>query len=195
MVTSHREASLLLAVVAPLALATSAALAAPPGAGRDEPRIVGPDTLAMHWTAVEPMAPVTYPPDLAARKVTGCVTLAYVIEADGHTSDFRTLEAAASSRSPLAKAQAIEQFAKSAAGTVAQWRFQAKDEPRRTLTATTVQYDDSGATSATQCGNGDLARALQKGKNWDRALRDLYEAKSRYWTAPQNERQPSAFIK
>lgn len=178
-----------------LALPASSVLAAEGADPSKDIRIAGPDALGSYWSPVDPASAVTYPPDLAARKVTGCVTLAYMVEPDGSTSGFRTLEADASARSPVARRQAIERFAQAAAGAVAQWRYQPKGEARRTLTATTVQFDDGGTGSAQRCGNGDLARALDKGKNWDRALRDLYEAKSRYWTAPQNERQPSAFIK
>jgi len=69
--------------------------------------MVGPDDLPAVRAAAWPLAPVPYPADLAARRVTGCVALACMIGPDGTTSEFRTLDAASSSRSPLAGREAV----------------------------------------------------------------------------------------
>ncbi|GAB6195555.1 energy transducer TonB [Lysobacter xanthus] len=153
----------------------------------DAPRVAAPAELASYWTPVSVPTPVPYPADLAARGVTGCVTLAYVIEPDGSTSGFRTLDAAASSRSPLAKRQAIEAFAQASAAAVSTWRFTPVADAARTLTATTVEFDGKGSAAGRQCQAGDVARALGKGKQWSSILRDLYETRWRLNTG-QNER-------
>jgi hypothetical protein len=155
-------------------------------AGEESPpqdiRIAGPEQLAAHWTPAGSPTGVPYPVELASRGVTGCLTLAYIIEPDGSTSSFRTLDAAASNRSPLAKRQAIEAFAKAAAAAVATWRFTPVDEPRRTLTATTVEFDGKDSAAAQQCEAGDVARALAKGRAWDGILQDLFQSRWRFNT-------------
>jgi len=165
----------------PVVLAVGLTGAAQAEESSTAPRMVGPDELPTYWT-VAAQAPVPYPADLASRDVTGCVTLAYMIEPDGRTSEFRTLDAAASSRSPLAKRQAIEAFAKAAAAAASTWRYTAVGEARRTLTAAVVEFGAEGSAAAEQCGNGDVARALRNGMEWNQVLRDLYEARWRFNT-------------
>ena len=145
------------------------------------PRMVGPEDLPTYST-VGAQALVPYPADLASRDVTGCVTLAYMIEPDGTTSGFRTLDAAASSRSPLAKRQAIEAFTRAAAAAASTWRYAPVGEARRTLTAAIVEFGPEASTAAVQCGSGDVARALRDGVEWKQVLRDLYETRWRFNT-------------
>ena len=161
-----------------VALAVGMAGAAQAQEASPAPRMIGPEELPTYWT-VAAQAPVPYPADLASRDVTGCVTLAYMIEPDGTTSEFRTLDAAASSRSPLAKRQAIEAFARAAAAAASTWRYAPVGEARRTLTASIVEFGVEGSAAAGQCGTGDVARALRNGVEWDEVLKDLYETRWR----------------
>jgi outer membrane biosynthesis protein TonB len=162
--------SILLAglALAPLAMAA--------GPTEPAPRVASPEDLPAYWRPASEPAPVPYPVDLASRGVTGCLTLAYVIEPDGSTADFRTLDASASSRSPVAKRQAIEAFARAAAAAVSTWRYTPVGEPQRTVTATSVEFNPNPAASSGHC---DAARALAKGNRWDGMLRDLYESRWR----------------
>lgn len=158
------------------------------GSGDKRFRIAGPDELAFYWKAGGTPMPVPYPADLASRGVTGCVTLAFMIEPDGTTSGFRTLDGAASSRSPIAKRQAIEAFAQAAAAAVSTWRFTPVEQAQMTTTATTVEFDGQGASAAAQqCATGDVGRALSQEKHWDGILRDVYETRWRLNTG-QNDR-------
>ncbi|WP_133500643.1 energy transducer TonB [Cognatilysobacter terrigena] len=183
----------LLAAVAALAAFSGAHAQLPAGAGT--PSVVAPDQLTAYWLPAAPLMPATYPSDLAARGTTGCVTLAYTIGVDGRTSDFHTLDADASARSPIARRQVIERFAQAAAGAVAQWQFKPAAEPKPTLTATTIQFDGNAASSPAACTNGNLAKALRDGKRFEDVLRNLYEAKARFWTQGQRDQQPSQFIR
>lgn len=160
-----------------------------------EPAVVAPDRLATYWTPAASLAPATYPADLVSRGTTGCVTLAYTIGADGQTSDFHTLDADASARSPIARRQVIERFAQAAAGAVAQWRFTPTGEARPTITATTIQFDGNATSTPDACKDGQLALALRDGKRFEQMLRDLYEAKARYWTQGTRGQQSNQFIR
>ncbi|MGY4516975.1 energy transducer TonB [Lysobacter sp. HA18] len=181
----------------PIALAVvsaSTASAEQPVSG-PTPIVVAPEQLTNYWSPASGLTPVTYPPDLASRGTTGCVTLAYTIGSDGRTSDFHTLDADASVRSPLAKRQVIERFAQAAAGAVAQWQFAPVGERMPTITATTVQFDGKAANSPDACKDGDIALALRDGERFEDVLRNLYEAKARFWTQGQRAQQPSQFIR
>lgn len=173
-----------------VALAVGIAGAAQAQEKQSAPRIAGPEELGLIWRATSPQMLVVYPEELAAKGTTGCVTLAFLIERDGTTSDFRTLDAAASSRSPLAKQQAIEAFARSAAASVANWRFTPVGEPIRTFTATTVDFDRERVAAGQTCRTGNIARALGRGRPWKDILRDVYEARFRYYTGENDRPQP-----
>jgi hypothetical protein len=170
----------ILVLLGSLALAPMLMAAEPKEAA---PRVASPDDLPTYWTPAGSTAPVPYPVELASRGVTGCLTLAYVIEPDGSTAEFRTLDATASSRSPVAKRQAIEAFARAAAAAISTWRYSPVGEAQRVLTATTVEFNPSPTASSGHC---DATRALAKGARWDGMLRDLYESRWRFNTGQLN---------
>lgn len=142
-------------------------------AERGELRIVGPDALAAVWTPLQ-LATPAYPQALAARGVTGCVTLSYVIGTDGRVSRVDLLDGTASPRAPLAERQAVESFADAAAVAMADWRFTPRDGAAPTLTAATLHFGDA-ADEAVTCPGTTTARLVGQGRPWDIVLQGAYK--------------------
>lgn len=146
-------------------------------------QVLGPDSIASSWTPVETVTPV-YPMRLAQRGVSGCVTLSYVIEADGRVSQVQMLDGRASPRSPIAEQLAIEQFADAASAAVSAMRFSPKGEARSTLTATTLHFGEP-ATSA-GCEGTLMARRLEQKRDWEGLLGSLATRRSFAYTPSEN---------
>ena len=128
-----------------------ALLAAAPVAAQQQPmRIVDEGKLdGVQVTAVagELPAPV-YPTAYADSGDDVCIAMAYTIEPDGSTGDFRVLRAWSSNSSNLeTNAKYSDAFVLAAAETVAQWRFAHQgDNTSPVGTVATLSFEGKGST-------------------------------------------------
>ena len=132
---------IVLAVAAVCAVAAGAV-----AAGRLE--IVSEHRSADSWKpAVDsPRVAVGYPAAVADKGADVCVSLGFMIQADGTTSDLTGLNAWSSTAADGRLApQAAEPFVRSAAAAVSMWKFEAvKARPRPIYTAATFAFEGSG---------------------------------------------------
>ncbi len=96
------------------------------------------------------LAAPAYPPQFATRGLDVCVSIGYLINADGSTSDFALLDgwnSETGTREPEAGFWAA--FAQASGAALQQWRFQARPEiarPTPVYTVATLLFGKAGAT-------------------------------------------------
>ena len=136
-----------------LALCCVLGLAAPAFAGEGI-AVVGEGGIRDKWMLKEgvPLVAPAYPPAFAARKDQVCVSLGYLLNADGTTSDFTLLQgwnSASGNNEPAP--DYWKTFAGAAAEALARWQFQPRPEvttPQPVFTAGTFAFGPGGGAAA-----------------------------------------------
>lgn len=147
---------LFLAVMATLGLPVAAA---------DRIPVVNENAIGSHWSVVPGTASTpAYPEAYASAQHQVCVTVGYLINADGHASDFALLKSWRDENNSRADGKFWSAFAGSASQALARQQFtprQGAAAPVPTYTSATFAFGpgDSAATQA-HCEIGDLAYRL-----------------------------------
>ena len=156
-------------------LAAVAALALPVAAA-DRIPVVDEGAIGDRWNAVPGtlFAPA-YPEAYAAGKEQVCVVIGYLLNADGHTSDFALLKSWSSGSNARSRTGFWEAFAGDASRALSMWKFAAKPgvaSPRPVYTAATFVFGPGspGETKA-HCAIPDLAERLAELRYDTRASR------------------------
>lgn len=128
--------TLLLAVLATLAL---------PVAASERIRIVNEGGIKDEWTLPPgaKLAAPSYPAEYAESPEDVCVVIGYLVNPDGHTSDFALLKSWSSGDNSSSRTEFWEAFARAASGALAQWQFAPRPEvksPRPTYTVGTFVF-------------------------------------------------------
>jgi len=130
------------------------------------PRVVSGDDLERWWRPLpEASAPPAYPVATAGQAPQACVSLGFVIGADGSTSTPVELESwreGSAARPPRAQ---IEAFVQAAARALSKWKFAPAGRARPVFTSATFAFDprgDAGDALAERCRIHDLPRHLRK---------------------------------
>lgn len=147
-----------------LLLASGAAVAADPIRVANEGGIKNAWMLAPGAKLAAP----AYPPQFASRGLDVCVSIGYLINADGSTSDFALLDgwnSETNTREPEEGFWAA--FAQASGAALQQWRFQPRPEiarPTPVYTVATMSFGKPGATASPElrqrCKIADLHEHL-----------------------------------
>lgn len=120
---------------------------------------------SLKWTPVaESIVKPDYPQAYASANPQVCLTVGYLINEDGHTSDFALLKSWSSAGNGRSSDQLWGAFAGSASQALAQWQFAPKEQggaatPMYTATTFVFGPGDSAATKA-RCAIADLTTRL-----------------------------------
>lgn len=160
------QASLLAALVA----------AALPATASNKIAVANEGAIGDKWTPVqETLAKPNYPVAYAEAQEQVCVAVGYLVNGDGHTSNFALLKSWNSSGPSRDSGKLWSAFAGSAAQAVAQWRFApnagvASPDPVYTVTTFVFGPGDPVATRSHCAIAGVAARLIELGRN-DRSSR------------------------
>ncbi|MGN6113315.1 MAG: hypothetical protein ACTHOC_10000 [Luteimonas sp.] len=146
-----------------LLFAAMAALAFP-AAAADRIPVAGEGTLGARWSAVPGtlFAPA-YPEAYAAGNEQVCVVIGYLLNADGHTSDFSLLKSWSSGSNARSRTDFWEAFAGDASRALSLWEFKARPgaTPQPVYTAATFVFGPGNpAETKAHCAIPDLAQRL-----------------------------------
>lgn len=156
--------------------AVLAALALPAMAAQ-QIRIVEEGGIRDEWTLPPgaTLAAPGYPAEYAAGADEVCVAIGYLINPDGHTSDFALLKSWSSQDNSRARGDYWEAFAGAASGALAQWRFVPRAEvasPRPVYTVATFMFGPTASTATRErCALADVSTRLLELRYNDRAGR------------------------
>lgn len=147
-----------------------------PATASDRIPIVDEGGANQQWTPVPGTVLMpAYPAEYASQPEEVCLTVGYLLNADGHTSDFALLKSWSSGGNPGSRTGFWETFAGAASQALAQWRFAPKPGVASTepvYTAATFVFGPTGATGVqAHCAISDLATRLLELRTNDRSRR------------------------
>lgn len=155
--------------------AALAAIALPASAA-DKIPVVNESTLGTQWTLVPEsrQAPV-YPSAYAAKQDKVCVTVGYVIGADGFTSDYSLVKSWSSANTSSRNTDYWGAFAEAASQALAQRQYAPKDgtAARPVFTSTTYAFGGDDEATQAHCAIADLATRMVELRYNDRANRKM----------------------
>ncbi|MGN6113311.1 MAG: hypothetical protein ACTHOC_09980 [Luteimonas sp.] len=160
-----------------LLLAAMAAVAFP-AAAADKIPVVEEEHLAEQWKivpATQLMPP--YPPAYASDPEEVCMVVGYLVNADGHTSDFALLKSWTSGENNRGRTQFWEEFGDLASRAVAQWKYvpagAAPSRPAYTATTFVFGKPDAVMDTRAHCLVPDLSERLAELRYDARASRRM----------------------
>jgi hypothetical protein len=147
-----------------LLLAAMAALALP-GAAAERIPVVDEGAIGDRWSAVPgTMFAPAYPEAYAAGNERVCVVIGYLLNADGHTSDFSLLKSWTSGSNARSRTEFWEAFAGDSSRVLSVWKFRARPgvtSPHPVYTAATFVFGPGNpAETKAHCAIPDLSRHL-----------------------------------
>ncbi len=146
-----------------LVLAALAALALP-AAAADRIPIANEGAISDHWSPVPGTILVpAYPEAYASHQEKVCLTIGYLLNADGHTSDFALLKSWSSGSNSRSKGKFWETFAGDSSQALAHWQFAPKPDvatPGPVYTAATFVFGPDSTETRTHCAISDLTTRL-----------------------------------
>lgn len=149
--------------VRPLLLAVLAAIVLP-AAAADRIPIANEGAIGDQWTLVPGSQLMPPYPDAYARDPEEvCLVVGYLVNADGHTSDFSLLKSWTSGSNSRTRKDFWSEFADMSSRALAQWRYAPKDATSRPIyTAATFVFGRpaNAADTRTHCEVSDLTQRL-----------------------------------
>jgi hypothetical protein len=147
-----------------LLLAAMAAIALPVAAA-DRIPVAGEGAIGDRWSAVPgTMFAPAYPEAYAAEQEQVCVVIGYLLNADGHTSDFSLLKSWSSGSNSRSRTEFWEAFASDSSRALSLWEFKPKPgvaSPQPVYTAATFVFGPGNpAQTKAHCAIPDLAERL-----------------------------------
>jgi len=135
-----------------------------PTMAADRIPIADEGTIGDRWSLVPGTRFVpAYPAEYASTPEEVCVTVGYLLNADGHTSDFALLKSWSSGSNSRGRTKFWETFAGAASEALARWQFAPEPgvTPRPVYTAATFTFGRVGATGTREhCAIADLTTRL-----------------------------------
>jgi hypothetical protein len=147
-----------------------------PVAAADRIPVADEGAIGDRWSAVPGtvFAPA-YPGAYAAEKEQVCVVIGYLLNADGHTSDFSLLKSWSSGSNSRSRTGFWETFAGDSSRALSLWKFTARPgvaSPQPVYTAATFVFGPGNpAETKAHCAVPDLAQRLAELRNDARARR------------------------
>ena len=160
-----RVRTLLFAAIAAIALPASAA---------DKIPVVNEPAIGDKWTLVpESVQAPVYPAAFAAKQDKVCVTVGYVIGADGFTSDYALVKSWSSANTSSRNTDYWGAFAQAATQALAQRQYAPKDGAKPVFTSTTFAFGGDDEATKGHCAIADLATRMVELRYNDRASRKM----------------------
>lgn len=154
-------------------------LCAPVSAEEKKIPIVNEGKIGENWgiAAGTTLAAPVYPAEYAASKAEVCVTVGYLLNADGSVSDFGVLNSWSSDEPRHDKSRYWQAFANAASSALSQWRFLPKPgitDPQPVYTAATFLFAPSSVDELSRhCAIASLPHHIAKLRRDRRVLRRM----------------------